>query len=137
MTWLARLKKLECTPAPALQNLQKAETGSFVGFVGTAPGSFYKSTLENDNDIARLMLFIDRDLSTADAETMVGRLEQRDLERDGRYLCLECLHLSGFINARRCSQWHALGIHRPAIPADLAKILQRCSGLNSTMEAKL
>jgi hypothetical protein len=134
MNWLARLKKLESTSPPTLQNLQKGDTGAFVGFVGATPSPFQKSAPENGIFMARLSLFTDRGLDMDDAEAMVERLASRDRERDDRRLCLECLHLSGASSARRCSQWQALGIHSPAIPADLATILQRCSEFNSRIE---
>lgn len=137
MNWLTRLKKLEGAPAPTLQNLQKAEIGAFVDSVGTTPDRFQKSGRENDTGIPRLMLFIDLGLSMDDAQTMVDRLEQRDREQDDRRLCLECVHLSGFSSARRCSQWQAVGTHSSAIPADLALILQRCPRFNSRMEIKV
>lgn len=45
MSWLTRLKKSECTPAPTLQNLQNLQNpsdGGFVGFVGTPLGDIEK-----------------------------------------------------------------------------------------------
>lgn len=43
MNWLARLKKSEYTPAPALQNLQNLNEGGFVGFVGNPLGGIQKT----------------------------------------------------------------------------------------------
>ena len=133
MSWLARLKKLESTPAPSLQNLQKAEIKTFVGFVGPTLGPFPKSS-ENDTFAVRVALFTGCDLSMDDAETMAYRLECRDREHDDRQLCLECLHLYGSSSARRCGMWQALGIHSPAIPTELVTLLQRCNGFHKKLE---
>ena len=134
MNWLAKLKELENTPKPTLQNLQKVEIEAFVGFVGATPDLFQRSEPEDRTYKARLALFVDRGLSVADAETLANRLKGRDREQDERRLCLECKHLSGTSTARRCSQWRTLGIHCLAIPADLPTTLQRCNEFNSRME---
>ena len=47
MNWLTRLKKLGSAPAPTLQNLQKAEIGTFVGFVGSPAGLIENSSAKN------------------------------------------------------------------------------------------
>ncbi|MFM9437411.1 hypothetical protein ACFDR9_004498 [Janthinobacterium sp. CG_23.3] len=46
MNWLTRLKKIENAPTTTLQNLQKEDSGAFVGFVGTPPAPFQNSTCE-------------------------------------------------------------------------------------------
>jgi hypothetical protein len=50
---------------------------------------------------------------------------------DERVLCLNCAHLSGKADARRCSQWRTLGYRTTSIPADLATTPQRCAGFKS------
>ena len=82
---------------------------------------------ELDVLLAQLALFTDRGLNLDDAEALAERLTYRDRQRDDRRLCLECQHLFGGPDARRCSQWLKIGqINGPAIPADLPTILQRC-----------
>lgn len=84
---------------------------------------------------ARLALFTDRGLSMGDAKATAERLAKRDLEQDERRLCMECLHLSGGTNSRRCSQWQKIGMLRgAAIPGELVTLLQRCAGFNNRLE---
>lgn len=177
MNWLARLKKLESSQAPTLQNLQKEGTAAFVGFVGSCPEPFQNSGGEvvtlagsyscpaNDEkdggrhaegaqlpspeqlappgqavDVftARLALFTDRGLSMGDAKAIAERLAKRDLEQDERRLCMECMHLSGGTNSRRCSQWQKIGLIRgAAIPGELVMLLQRCAGFNKRLEVMI
>lgn len=143
MSWLARLK--ENKNAPDTKPTKPAK-GAFVGFVGACPDPFQKSNMESDalkkwqaaNDAesdggasARLTLFMDRGLNTEEAEAMVDRLALRDEQHDERRLCLECLHLSGGVNGRRCAQWRKIGlISGAAIPGELVTLLQRCVGFN-------
>jgi hypothetical protein len=131
MNWLARLKKIESAPAPTLQKLQK---GVSVVSVGAYPEPFQKSQLGNDTFTARLALFTERGLSLDDAQVQADKLARRDLEHDDRRLCLECQHLSGNVEARRCSQWRKQGIGSPAIPADLATMLKRCADFDDRLE---
>lgn len=151
MNWLARLKEKEKGPAI---DPTKPTKGAFVGFVGIHPTSFSNSVgdipqeASNDRDIprspeqdrtstlsdARQAFFMDRGLAAQEAEAVSLMLERRDGDRDDRRLCLECSHIYGTTDARRCSRWRALGIHSPAIPADLAVILQRCSEFTSKLE---
>lgn len=131
MNWLARLKKLDSTPAAPLQNLQ---IPPFVGFVGACPEPVQKTESENEISTARLALFTERGLSMADAQAMAEKLAQRDLEQDERRLCLECLHLSGGMDRRWCGQWQKIGIGSAAIPSDLVTVLQRCKTFNERLE---
>ena len=81
----------------------------------------------DDTRTARLDLFADRGLSTEDAEALADVLALRDCQQDERRVCMECQHLSGTSTARRCGQWRPQKLHSPAVPADLATVLQRCN----------
>lgn len=134
MNWLARLKIIESTPAPALQNLQKAANEAFVGFVGACPEPFENSFPENDLLAARLGLFTERNLSLRYANVVAQQLEHRDLMGDDRRLCLECKYLSGGTTARRCGKWQELGLLSAAIPDDTVDLLQRCKSFDDRLE---
>jgi hypothetical protein len=85
--------------------------------------------------LARLALFTDRGLSMEEAEILADRMVTRDQQADERRLCLECLHLSGGPERRRCSQWREVGlINGAAIPGELVTILQRCPAFNHRLE---
>lgn len=149
MNWLERLKKLESTPAATLQNQQKSP---FAGFVGAGPAlsqkteerdvAWMEALLHSANDaappadisLARLALFTDRGLSLDDAQALADKLTERDRGPDDRRLCLECQHLSGWVNSRRCSQWRKIGIGSAAIPGELVSILQRCAGFKHRLK---
>lgn len=139
MKWLAQVMKGGNTPAPNLQNLQKADTGAFVGFVGTDPDPFQNSeggdAALQETLNARLALFTERGLTMDEAKAMAERLQLRDGQMDERRVCLECLHLSGDVTARRCSQWRMLGYSDSRSCLDLVKILQRCAGFNPKVKA--
>lgn len=140
MSWLARLKNKVGTETDAT----KPTKPGFVGFVAYPQTPFENSHPDSDglpvasandesNDIAipRMALFMDRGLTGDDAQILADRLTVRDLRGDDdRRVCLECLHLSGTVNSRRCGQWRMLGNSSPATVADLADILQRCPGFN-------
>jgi hypothetical protein len=131
MNWLAKLKNAEGAPTGYLQNLQK---GAFVGFVDTLPGPFQKSPVRNQVCMARIVLCTDHGLDITEAEAIVERLTSRDQEQDERRLCLECRHLSGGPQARRCSQWQQIGQSGgPAIPSELVTLLQRCPGFTQRL----
>lgn len=135
MNWLARLKKLENTPASTLQKLQKEEKGVSVVFVGASLEPFQNSASENGMLAARLALFTGRGMSMEDAEARAVRMESRDRERDDRRLCLECLHLSGGAGGWRCSQWRKRQCNGPDIPGDLVTVvLHRCAGFKDRLE---
>lgn len=152
MNWLARLKKIESAPAATLQNLQKAAAVAFVGFVGAYPDPFQNSESENsalvneysgptndanmsvDTFTARRALFTDRGLAMDEAQAMAERLELRDSQMDERRLCLECLHLSGTVTARRCSKWRMLGYSDSVMCLDLVPLLQRCAAFNERLK---
>jgi hypothetical protein len=76
----------------------------------------------------RVALFLMYHVAPEEAEQLAERLGRRDLERDDRRLCLECVHLSGAADARRCANWRVTGMRGNAIPADLVGLLQRCAG---------
>jgi hypothetical protein len=131
MNWLARLKNLESAPASTLQNLQKE---AFVGFVGRPPGHFQKSAPAEDTKTARLALFTDRGLSIEHAEELADKLAGRDMDRDDRRLCIECVCLSGGAGSWRCSQWRKHQHTGPEIPSDLVtEILHRCAWFNDRL----
>lgn len=149
MNWLARLKNLESAPAATLQNQQKPP---FAGFVGAGPALSQKSGESDvvlteilphpandaapptDISLARLALFTDRGLHLNDAQALADQLAVRDRGLDDRRLCLECQHLSGGVDSRRCSQWREIGIGSAAIPADLVTLLQRCVGFHQRLQ---
>ena len=151
MNWLAKLKNIRVTSESSLQKLQK---GVSVVFVGSNPG--HSQNLGGDateslatytepaNDpaapadifTARLALFTGRGLIAEDADDLAQRLTRRDLEQDDRRVCLECRHMSGEVEHRRCSQWRKLWIGEASMPADLVDVLQRCQGFNRRQEIK-
>ena len=65
---------------------------------------------------------------------MAHRLTRRDLEQDDRRVCLECRHLSGDVERRRCGQWRKLWIGDASMPADLVATLQRCVSFTHRLE---
>jgi len=142
MNWFAKLKEMEDAPAATLQKLQKVvsvvSVGSLPGHVEN-PGGVNTACshagkcgndAENKREIhtARVALCAGRDVSLDEAQWIAEKLERRDAEHDERILCLECTHLYGNINARRCSQWRQAGNGSASLPADLVTTLQRCSG---------
>lgn len=151
MNWLARLKEKGKGPDT---DPTKPTKGAFVGFVGIHPAPFSESMCDtppeasNDSDIptdpeqgsvlaildARQALFMDRGLLAQEAEAAAVMLERRDTDRDERRLCLECSHMFGSVDARRCSQWRQLGDPGPAMPADLVGILRRCQSFQFKLE---
>lgn len=151
MNWLARLKELDEVPGSVPTKPTKPP---FVGFVGACSEHLQNSVGEPDaaenhsepaNDanapddifMARVALFTDRRLPLEDAEAMAERLARRDVERDERRLCLECLHLFGGEDGRRCSQWRKIGqINGAAIPGELVTLLQRCNAFGNRLEGK-
>ena len=151
MNWLAKLKNIRVTSESSLQKLQK---GVSVVFVGSSPGHSQNfggdateslaTYTEPANDpaapavifTARLALFTGRGLIAEDADDLAQRLTRRDLEQDDRRVCLECRHMSGEVEHRRCSQWRKLWIGEASMPADLVDVLQRCQGFNHRQEIK-
>lgn len=149
MNWLARLKKKESVhdSAPA-----KPTNPPFAGFVGVYPDPFQNSQfnpaalelhVDASNDgtamdgvfAKRQALFMKQGLDIDHAKAVAERMTQRDAERDERRLCLECLHLSGGVGRRRCSQWQKIGMtSRATIPGELVTILQRCAGFTKRLE---
>ncbi|MGK5046844.1 hypothetical protein ACQ4WP_13205 [Janthinobacterium sp. GB4P2] len=82
----------------------------------------------DDATCARLALFRGRGLNQAAAIALADRLALRDQQHDERRVCLECAHMAGTVNARRCGQWRQTRMKGPAMPADLVDVLQRCRG---------
>jgi hypothetical protein len=76
----------------------------------------------------RVALFLTHHVPATEAVQLAARLSRRDRERDERRLCLECAHLSGAADARRCANWRATGMRGNTIPAELVSMLQRCAG---------
>lgn len=76
----------------------------------------------------RLALFVSRGVYRAAAMALADRLAVRDQQLDDRRVCLECLHMAGTANARRCGQWRLTLMKGLAMPADLVDVLQRCPG---------
>lgn len=77
--------------------------------------------------MARLALFTGRGLGEGNADDLAQQLTWRDLEQDDRRVCLECRHMSGDIDRRRCSRWRKLWLGDASMPADLVATLQRCA----------
>lgn len=86
------------------------------------------TTPPDDTTRARATLFRGRGLNQAAAMALAHRLTVRDQLRDERRVCLECAHMAGTANARRCGQWRQTRMKGPAMPADLVDVLQRCHG---------
>jgi hypothetical protein len=76
----------------------------------------------------RTALFRSHHVPSKEAGILADRLGRRDSQNDDRRLCLECCHLSGSVDARRCSNWRVTGMRGRAIPGDLVDLLQRCAG---------
>jgi len=86
---------------------------------------------EIDTFTARLHHFTRRGVAVVDAETLADKPVLRDREADDRRLCLECGNLSRG-SGWRCNQWQRAGLGAAGVPADLARQLQRCVGLNDS-----
>lgn len=110
-------------PAPAAAEL--TPSGELDQASSTAPADHTTN--------ARLALFNDRGLNQGDAIALVRRLTLRDDQHDERRVCLECEHMSGTVNARRCGQWRQTRSKGPPMPADLVDILQRCAGFTARL----
>lgn len=76
----------------------------------------------------RAALLLVHQVAAEEVAELVVRLAHRDLRADDRRLCLECAHLSGTPQARRCDHWRVTGMRGPAIPGELVYLLQRCIG---------
>ena len=85
----------------------------------------------NDDEITsftvRVLLFMRHRVSPTNADDLAERLTLRDREQDERRLCFECLHF----RPGRCGNHAAAGIGGPALPHDLAALLQRCPGFEA------
>lgn len=77
--------------------------------------------------VARVALFLRRGIDATDADDLAERLHLRDVQGDGRAMCLECRHLAGRPGAWRCSNHRAAGIGAD-LPAALVTLPQRCAG---------
>jgi len=81
--------------------------------------------------VARVSLFMRRGINATDADDLAERLHLRDVQGDGRVLCLECLHLAGRAAAGwRCGNTHTAGI-APDLPAAMVALPQRCKGFSA------
>ena len=128
------------TATPATSATDQPEGGRSVATVATVAVA-NSSNGKGANDpadifTARLALFTGRGLKAEDADDLAQRLTRRDLERDDRRVCLECRHMYGDVERRRCSQWRKLWIGDASTPADLVDVLQRCTGFNQRLEIK-
>jgi len=63
-------------------------------------------------------------LAAQEAQGLAKRLHMRDVQADGRHLCVECRHY----RPGHCGNHRAAGLHSPEVGQDLAEILQRCDG---------
>ena len=66
--------------------------------------------------------------SEAEAERLVDRLVRRDREGDDRVSCTDCRHY----RAGRCGNHAPAGLNGPEVGRDLATMLQRCPGFQTT-----
>lgn len=106
------------SPSATLGVASSAGNDSVVPVPMAAPDSFGD----------RVALFVAHQVELEEAKLLAGRLAQRDRVIDDRRLCLECDHLSGASEARRCSNWRVTRMRGPAIPGELIDLLQRCAG---------
>lgn len=126
MSWLVRLKEVD---KASDKTLQKQQNKVSVVSVGAIHGPFQNTVL--DAIAARLNLFSDRGLALEDAENLVVKLRERDMQEDDRRLCIECTHVYGGIGNWRCSQWRKHQHNGSEIPADfVTSILHRCSAFS-------
>lgn len=134
------LPQLVCTPDTS-DTSQKAGTvpldteNHFVPVEATAP-PVLRSIMRVQREVDprafdfRHTLFMSHHISPKEAGNLANRLDRRDIEYDNRRLCLECVHLSGPADERRCDNWRLTGMRGPAIPADQVDLLQRCVGFD-------
>ena len=66
--------------------------------------------------------------SEAEAEKLAERLVRRDREGDDRVSCIDCRHY----RAGRCGNHERAGLRAPDVGRDLAAMLQRCEGFETT-----
>lgn len=78
----------------------------------------------------RVGLFQRRGLSQADAETWADRLYERDLERDDRRLCLECLQLQRDGGCRAAREGRVPDLAPTFHAGSLKTTLMRCVGFD-------
>jgi hypothetical protein len=71
--------------------------------------------------------FVTRGVDPGTAHALALRLKTRDGQNDERRLCLECSHLTGTADPRRCARWQRAGLGGPQVPRELPAILQRCN----------
>jgi len=94
------------------------------------------TTAQTDTHAARLALLTDRGLSLEAGELLADRLLIRDLERDHRAMCLECLYL----HRGHCGNYRRAGVALRArdaqLPGDFVALLQRCDGFVSQLGEK-
>lgn len=102
-----------------------------VGYNFSAP---VPHDVDPDAFYVRVALFSSHDIPAKEAGNLAGRLGRRDVKTDDRRLCLECCHLSGAEDARRCANWRVTGMRGPAIPGELVDLLQRCAGFGGQAE---
>lgn len=122
------------TATPATSATDRGEGVGSVATVATVavanPPSGKAANDPADIFTARLALFTGRGLNADAADDLAQRLMRRDLEQDDRRVCLECRHLSGDVDRRRCAQWRKLWIGDASMPADLVATLQRCAAFS-------
>lgn len=88
-----------------------------------------------DADIAR---FLDRRArlirwrwTEPEAEKLAERLVKRDREQDDRVNCADCRHCQ----PGRCGNHRRAGLSSPTVGRELVRLLQRCSGFQTTRPA--
>lgn len=158
MKWLQRLKSASTTKTDATKPTERG----FVGFVACPaalpekfsapkqpsaneatvdpdrwcwPHGSAMNTAEIDAFTARLARFTEKGMTLADADALADGLVERDREMDDRRLCLECVHLHGGTDCRRCGNPVVAGIGLRAadahLPSDLTRQPQRCAGFTN------
>ena len=78
--------------------------------------------------VARVALFMRRGIDAADADDLAERLTLRDRDADDRVICAECSHY----RPGRCGNHRSALLATAEVGGDLAVMLQRCPGFQSS-----
>lgn len=136
------LPPLACTPDTSDTPTKGGTEGLLVVDKNTAPAAEatpadHHTTTQFPGEIDpevfdyRVALFTNHHVATKEASYLANRLGRRDLQSDDRRLCLECCHLGGPAESRRCTNWRVTDMRGPAIPAEMVDLLKRCIGFTA------
>ena len=78
--------------------------------------------------VARVSRFLRLGIDATDADDLAERLHLRDVQHDDRSMCVECTHY----RPGRCGNHRRAGLSVGDVGRDLAAMLQRCLGFDST-----